>query len=100
MTTDRWNDEKLDRLTEIVSGIALEVQNLTRKLDETANIANGNARVIQAMANAIAEAAQERREIMAVIAQQQSEVRGLQTENNRMWEYLTGRQNQDDNPEA
>ena len=100
MTTERWNDEKLDRLADIVSGIAIEIQDLTRKLNETTNIANSNAPVVQAMADAIAEAATERREILRVIAQQQSEIRGLQTENYRMWEFLTNQRNQDDNPDT
>ncbi len=114
MTTERWNDEKLDRLADLVGSIGFEVKDLTgqvkdltgqvkgltKKLDETANIANGNARVIQALADSMAEAAAERREILRVIAQQQSEVRGLQTENQRMWEMLTNRRNQDDNPDT
>jgi len=170
MPTERWDDERLDRLADLVNSITIQNQNqgqrieeaielshsnfrliaaigqqvqdlsqqiqgigeqvqglskqvqavtgqiesLGKKVDETANIANGNARIIQAMADAMAEAAQERaeaaqeraaaaqerREMMAIIAQQQSEVRGLQTENNRMWEYLTGRRNEEDNPDT
>ena len=156
MPTERWDDERLDRLADLVSSITVQNQNqgqrieeaielsrsnfrliaaigqqvqgigeqvqglskqvqavtgqiesLTRKVDETANIANGNARAIQAMADAMAEAAQERRENLRLITrleqridEQQSFVRGLQTENNRMWEYLTGRRNQEDEPDT
>jgi chromosome segregation ATPase len=92
--------EQVQGLSKQVQALTGQVESLGKKVDETANVANGNARAIQAMADAIAEAAQERREIMAIIAQQQSEVRGLQTENNRMWEYLTGRRNEDDNPDT
>ena len=98
MTTERWNDEKLDHLADIVKG-------LTEKLEETSNIANSNARVIQALADAMAEAAEERRaaaaerrEMLQLIVQQQSEIRGMQTENHRMWEILLDRRNQGDNP--
>ncbi len=112
MTTSRWNDEKLDRLADIVSGIATEVQGLSQKLEETANIANSNARVIQAIADTMAEAAEERlaaaeerraaaaerQENLRLIIQQQSEIRGLQTENKRMWEMLLDQRNRDDNP--
>ena len=148
MPTERWDDERLDRLADLVSSITVQNQNqgqrieeaielsrsnfrlinalglqiqgigeqvqaltgqvqaLTLKVDEATNIANSNARVIQAMADAMAEAAEERRENLRLITrleqridEQQSFVRGLQTENNRMWEYLTGRRNEDDNPE-
>ncbi|NEP43616.1 MAG: hypothetical protein F6K35_32080, partial [Okeania sp. SIO2H7] len=47
-----------------------------------------------------AAATRERQETLRVIAEQESFIRGLQTENKRMWEYLTGRQNQDDNPDT
>ena len=163
MPTERWDDERLDRLADLVSSITVQnvnqgqrieeaielsrsnfrliaaigqqvqgigqqvqglseqvqaltgqVESMSKKVDETANVANGNARAIQAMANAMAEAAQERaeaaeerRENLRLITrleqridEQQSFVRGLQTENNRMWEYLTGRRNEDDNPDT
>jgi methyl-accepting chemotaxis protein len=149
MPAERWDDERLDRLADLVSSITVQnvnqgqrieeaielsrsnfslihalglqiqglseqvqavtgqVESLTRKVDETTNVANGNARAIQAMADAIAEAAEERRENLRLISrleqridEQQSFVRGLQTENNRMWEYLTGRRNEDDNPDT
>ena len=107
MTTERWNDEKLDYLADIVKG-------LTEKLEETTNIANSNARVIQALADAMAEAAEERRaaaaerraaaaerqEMLQLIVQQQSEIRGMQTENHRMWEMLLDQRNQGDNPDT
>jgi septal ring factor EnvC (AmiA/AmiB activator) len=66
------------------------------------------------MASAIAEAAQERREILQLIAQQQqtinrqqdsidrqqSEIRGIQTENRHILDILLNRQNpQEDNPD-
>jgi len=156
MPTERWDDERLDRLADLVSSITVQNQNqgqrieeaielsrsnfrliaaigqqvqgigqqvqglseqvqavtgqiesLSKKVDETANVANGNARAIQAMADAMAEAAEERRENLRLITrleqridEQQSFVRGLQTENHRMWEYLTGRRNEDDDTDT
>ena len=92
--------KQVEGLSKQVQAVTGQIEGLTKKVDETTNVANGNARAIQAMADAMAEAAQERREMMTIIAQQQSEVRGLQTENNRMWEYLTGRRNEEDNPDT
>ena len=114
MTTERWNDERLDRLADIVSGIAPTIdetkkivnsnermiESLGQKIDETAKIVNRNERVVQALVDAMAEAAEERRENIRLIIQQQSEVRDLQIKNYRMWEILMNRRNQDDNPDA
>ncbi|NES64403.1 MAG: hypothetical protein F6K24_03590 [Okeania sp. SIO2D1] len=56
------------------------------KLSETRDLINSNARIIQALANSTAEAAEERErisqkqeQILEIIAQQQAEIRGLQT---------------------
>jgi hypothetical protein len=91
MSIERWDDDRLDRL---------------------ANMVESNARVIQALANAAAEAREERQEILQVIAQQQEsmdrkqtiivqqqeEIRGLQTENRRILDILINQRNQGDNP--
>ena len=99
--------KQVQGLGEQVQAVTGQIESLTKKVDETTNVANGNARAIQAMADAMAEAAEERRENLRLITrleeridEQQSFVRGLQTENNRMWEYLTGRRNEEDNPDT
>lgn len=86
MTTERWDDDKLDRL---------------------ANMVESNAPVIQALANVAAEAREEREQLFqrmdrqqANIAQQQEEIRGLQTENRQMLDILINQRNQGDNPTA
>ncbi|MEG4441948.1 hypothetical protein QUB47_18905 [Microcoleus sp. AT9_B5] len=89
MTTERWDDERLDRLADRVENIA--------------SIAESNARVIQALANTAAEAREERQQILQLIAQQQAsidrqqaEIVGLRTETVRMLDMLL---NQRDRPE-
>jgi hypothetical protein len=83
MTVERWTDERLDRLAQLVES---------------------NARAIEANSNAMAEYRQEqiemRREfnhVIGIIAQQQSEIAGLRTETNRMLDILINhRQGEDE----
>jgi len=121
MATERWDDEKLDRLAEIVMDIASEARNarqdlaetrqivesnaraiqatnesidsLNNKLEQTIDVVNGNARVIQSIANAIGEAAEERQEF-------RQSIRGLQYENRQILDILLNRQNEEDNLDA
>jgi hypothetical protein len=86
MTTQRWNDEMLDSLAE-------RMAELTEISLRALNIAEGNARVIQALANTAAEAQKERQDILRLVAeqqqtieQQQTEIVGLRTETRRMME--------------
>jgi hypothetical protein len=93
MSTERWDDDKLDRLASMVES---------------------NARVIQALANVAAEAREERQQLFqrmdqhqanmaqqqAIIVQQQEEIRGLQTENRRILDILLNQPNPGDNPTA
>jgi len=86
MTTQRWNDEMLDSLAE-------RMAELTEVSLRALNLAEGNARVIQALANTAAEAQEERQQILRLVAQQQqtieqqqTEIVGLRTETRRMME--------------
>ena len=93
MTTQRWNDEMLDRLAE-------QVANLTEATTRAEKLAEGNARVIQALANAAAEAQEERKQILQFMAQQQTEIVGLRTETRRLmeiWFEDRGRNEGEDN---
>ncbi|CBN58756.1 MULTISPECIES: hypothetical protein [Kamptonema] len=104
MATERWDDDRLDRLA--------------NQVEETANIANSNARVIQALANTAAEAREERQQILQLIAQQQvtiaqqqermiqieeridrqqTNIDGLRRETMRMLDILLNQRNQQDN---
>jgi hypothetical protein len=83
MSVEPWDDDKLDRL---------------------ANMVESNARVIQALANVAAEAREERQQLFqrmdqqyAMMIQQQEEIRGLQTENRRILDILLNQRNQGDN---
>jgi len=86
MTTERWDDDRLDRL---------------------ANMVESNARVIQALANVAAEAREEREQLFqkmeqqnAILVQQQEEIVGLRIETRRTLDILLNQRNQGDNPTA
>jgi len=86
MSTERWDDDKLDRLASMVES---------------------NARVIQALANVAAEAREERQQLFqrmdqqqANIDRQQSNIEGLRIETRRILDILLNQRNQDDNPTA
>ena len=102
MTTPRWNDEMLDRLAEQVANLTVKVDDLTEATIRAQNLAEGNARVIQALANTAAEAQEERKQILQIIAQQQTEIVGLRTETRRlmeMWfEDRRGNEGEDNSP--
>ena len=105
MSVERWDDDRLDRLANTVEGIGdrmnafdIRMDALGAKLEVTASIAESNARVVQALANVAAEAREERQQLFERMAEQQDEIRGLQTENRRMLDILLNQRNQDDNP--
>ncbi|MEG4320114.1 MULTISPECIES: hypothetical protein [unclassified Microcoleus] len=79
MSTERWDDDKLDRLASMVES---------------------NARVIQALANVAAEAREEREQLFQRMDRQQEEIVGLRIETRRMLDILLNQRNQDDNPTA
>ena len=98
MTTERWDDEKLDRLASIV--------------ENNARLVESNARSILALANAAAEAKEERDRLFQRMEQQQAErdrlfqrmeqqqaeIVGLRMETNRLLDMLLNQRNQDNNP--
>ncbi|MDF0552180.1 hypothetical protein [Kamptonema sp. UHCC 0994] len=114
MTTERWDDDRLDRLANSVEGLTNRVDNianslesLTKRVDSIAistennnRLIESNARVIQALANVAAEAREERQQLFQIMTQQQEEIRGIQTENRRTLDILLNQQNQGDNPTA
>jgi hypothetical protein len=91
MSTQRWDDEMLDRLADKVDGLADRVGGI-------ASIAESNARVIQALANVAAEAREERQQLFQRMERQQEEIVGLRIETRRMLDILLNQRNQDDNP--
>ncbi|MDF0555145.1 hypothetical protein [Kamptonema sp. UHCC 0994] len=128
MSTQQWDDARLDRLansieslTNRVDSIAIATENNNRLIESNARAIQGlgnrvdsiaiatennnrliesNARVIQSLANVAAEAREERQQILQVIAQHQEEIRGLQTENRRILDILLNQRDRGDNPTA
>jgi len=93
MSTQRWNDEMLDRLADKVDGLADRVEGI-------ASIAESNARVIQALANVAAEAREEREQLFQRMDRQQANIEGLRTETVRMLDILLNQRNQGDSPNS
>ncbi len=98
MSTERWTDERLDRLADRIEGLLSQAEKHDRLIES-------NARVIQALANVSVEAREERQQLFqrmdqqqAIMLQQQEEIRGLQTENRRILDILINQQNQGNNP--
>ncbi|MEI6328538.1 MAG: hypothetical protein WCP16_04860 [Pseudanabaena sp. ELA645] len=79
-----------------IEALTGKVITLSDNISETRAIADSNARVIQSLCDLAAEDRQERQQIMAEIAEIQSEVRGMQTENRRILDILLN-QNQQNN---
>ena len=100
MSTQRWNDEMLDRLADKVDGLADRMESLTDRVENIASIAESNARVIQALANVAAEAREERQQLFQRMDQQQAEIVGLRTETVRMLDILLNQRNQGDSPNS
>ena len=87
------SNERLDRLEHIVESNARAIQASNERLDRLGQTVDSNARVIQLIANAIGEAAEDRREF-------KQSIRGLQYENRQILDILLNRQNEEDNPDA
>ncbi|OCQ95948.1 hypothetical protein BCD67_22895 [Oscillatoriales cyanobacterium USR001] len=114
MTTERWDDDRLDRLANSVEGLTNRVDNianslesLTKRVDSIAistennnRLIESNARVIQALANVAAEAREEREQLFQRMDRQQEEIVGLRIETRRMLDILINQRNQGDNPTA
>ena len=121
MNTERWDDDRLDRLANSVEGLTNRVDNIANSLESLTNrvdsiaistennnrLIESNARVIQALANVAVEAREEREQLFqrmdrehTIIVQQQEEIRGLQTENRRILDILINQHDRGDNPTA
>jgi len=96
---DRWftqTSQIVDSNIRAIEALTGRVITLSDNISETRAIADSNARVIQSLCDLAAEDRQERQQIMAEIAEIQSEVRGMQTENRRILDILLN-QNQQNN---
>jgi len=107
MSIERWTDERLDQLAQLVESNSRQIELNSRQIELNSRQIESNSRTVQALANLAAEDRQERLEILRsiqVMQQQiqeiQQEVRGLQTENQRMWQILLNdRRSDTDNPD-
>jgi hypothetical protein len=93
MTTERWDDDRLDRLADRIEGLTSIAERHDRLIES-------NARVIQALANVTAEAREERQQLFQKMDRQQEEIVGLRIETRRMLDILLNQRNQGDNPTA
>ncbi|OCR00189.1 hypothetical protein BCD67_21170 [Oscillatoriales cyanobacterium USR001] len=93
MTTERWDDDRLDRLADRIEGLTSIAERHDRLIES-------NARVIQALANAAAEAREERQQLFQRMDRQQEEIVGLRIETRRMLDILINQRDRGDNPTA
>ncbi|MDB9512039.1 hypothetical protein PN499_12665 [Kamptonema animale CS-326] len=119
MSTERWDDERLDRLASLIENAARVAENAARvaesnsraienheqilerheqSLERHDRLIESNSRVIQALANVVAEAREERQQLFQFMAQQQTEIRGMQAENRRILDILLNERDRGDNP--
>lgn len=83
MPVERWTDERLDRLASLV--------------ESNARTAEANSNAVAEISREQAELARERNHMLGIIAQQQSDIRGMQTENRRILDILLNQQLGDSN---
>jgi hypothetical protein len=83
MPVERWTDERLDRLANLV--------------ESNARTAEANSNAVAEISREQAELARERNHMLGIIAQQQSDIRGMQTENRRILDILLNQQLGDSN---
>jgi len=107
MSTQRWNDDMLDRLADKVDGLADRIEGIasiaqsnSHAIENNNRLIESNARVIQALANVAAEAREEREQLFQRMDRQQAEIVGLRTETVRMLDILLNQRNQGDNPNS
>jgi hypothetical protein len=93
MTTERWDDDRLDRLADRIEGLTSIAERHDRLIES-------NARVIQALANVAVEAREEREQLFQRMDRQQEEIVGLRIETRRMLDILLNQRDQGDNPTA
>jgi putative heme iron utilization protein len=100
MSTQQWDDARLDRLANSVESLTQRVDSIAIATENNNRLIESNARVIQALANVAAEAREERQQLFQRMDQQQAEIVGLRTETVRMLDILLNQRNQGDNPNS
>jgi len=85
--TERWTDERLDRLAEKVDSFVFESSRLFAKLGESQA---RNDAAIETLVSAMTNLARSQQEQWTAIREMQTEVRGLQVENRRILQRIFG----------
>ena len=85
--TERWTDERLDRLAEKVDSFVFESSRLFAKLGESQT---RNDAAIETLVSAMTNLARSQQEQWTAIREMQTEVRGLQVENRRILQRVFG----------
>ncbi|WP_449420944.1 hypothetical protein [Phormidium nigroviride] len=97
MSTERWDDDRLDRLASSVESLTNRVDSIAIATENNNRLIESNARVIQALANAAAEAREEREQLFQRMDRQQEEIVGLRIETRRMLDILINQRDRGDN---
>ena len=107
MSTQHWDDDRLDRLADRIEGLTSIaerhdrlIESNSRAIENNNRLIESNARVIQALANVAVEAREEREQLFQRMDRQQEEIVGLRIETRRMLDILLNQRNQGDNPTA
>jgi len=93
-------EERLNRIADRMGDLAQKMEELTQKIEGTSKRFKNNIRLVRRMRDVMALTAEERREIIGDIAQEQSEIRAIQAETYRSLQMLKNRPHQDDNPDT
>jgi methyl-accepting chemotaxis protein len=90
MTTERWTDERLDRLAETVVQTAESVGRAADTVNQLITGMNQLNQRTETIALAVERMTDVQLQTFRVIEEMQAEVRGLQTENRRILDHLFG----------
>jgi methyl-accepting chemotaxis protein len=90
MTTERWTDERLDKLAETVVQTADTVGRTANTVNQLITGMNQLNQRTEMIALAVERMTDVQLQTFRVIEEMQAEVRGLQTENRRMLDHLFG----------
>lgn len=87
MTTERWNDERLDRLADSVEANQLQIEANSRAIAELRQ----NLESLAQIAKLHQESLQAHDSVLNILVQ---EIRGLRSENRRILTHLFGEQSE------
>lgn len=91
MTTERWNDDRLDRLAETVEANSRDIASLKESIAQTNQNVNQLVGAMQLGQNSTDELFQANTRVLQLIVE---EIRGLRAENRRILTHLFGEQSE------